>query len=131
MKKLLVLFLLLGPILPAAAEDTVYFKAGPLTLHIPFKSAAATYMYDFHNNNNLVGGETTIVTLWDKIEGIGGVVTSLQGEGAPFIGGNFIIGNILDRWLNLPPAFKFGGFGGYDFRADTPMYGLKASVAIW
>lgn len=112
------------------AEDA-FLKLGPLELAIPFKTANVTYMYDFNANKNLVGGETVIATLWGKVEGTAGVVTSLDGQGAPFLGGNILIGNLLERWVSLPEEFKIGGFGGYDFRADSPMYGLKASIKIW
>lgn len=127
----LALFLMFGPLRPAAADDPVFFKYGPLSLNIPLKTMSVTYMYDFHSTQNLVGGETVIATIWDRIEGTAGAVTSLRGQGTPFVGGNIIIGNLLDRWVSLPSEFKIGGFGGYDFNAETSMYGLKASVALW
>lgn len=115
----------------AHADDAAYFKAGPLELNIPFKTAKATYLYDFKADQNLVGGETPICTLWSKIEGTVGVVTSLEGQGTPFVGGNILLGNLLDKWVTLPADFNIGGFGGYNFRTDSPLYGLKASIKIW
>lgn len=133
MKKLLILsVLLLWPLRPAAAqEDPAFVKYGPLSLNVPLKTAAVTYMFDFHANENLVGGETSIVTLFDRVEGTVGAVTSLQGQGTPFVGGNMLIGNLVDKWVSLPADFKLGGFGGWNFNTEKPIYGLKASVAIW
>lgn len=133
MKRLLILAVMaaaLWPVKPAFADDA-YFKAGPLELSIPFKSARATYMYDFNAHQNLVGGETPFVSLWNRIEGTIGVVTSLEGQGTPFVGGNILIGNVLDKYLSLPPDLTVGGFGGWNFRTEQPTYGLKASVKIW
>lgn len=113
------------------ADDPVFFKVGPLSLNVPLKTAAVTYMYDFNANQNLVGGETTLLTIWDRIEGTAGAVTSLQGQGTPFVGGNILIGNLVDKWVTLPSDFKIGGFGGYNFHTDAPIYGLKASIQIW
>jgi hypothetical protein len=113
------------------AEDEAYFKAGPLGLHIPFKSARVTYLYDFHANQNLVGGETPIADMWNRVEGTVGVITSLEGQGTPFIGGNILIGNLLEKWLTLPPDLLVGGYGGYNFNSEAPIYGLKASIRLW
>lgn len=115
----------------AIADDNAFFKIGPLSLNVPFKTGMVTYLYDFNANQNLVGGETILASLWNRIEGTAGAVTSLQGQGTPFVGGNILIGNLLDRWVTLPTDFRLGGFGGYDFNADAPIYGLKASVKLW
>ena len=131
MKKLLLMVGCLYLWTGSACADDVFFKAGPLALNIPFKSAQATYMFDFRAKQNLVGGETPIVTLWDKVEGDFGVVTSLQGAGTPFVGGNLLIGNILDRYVSLPQDLKIGGFGGWNFNTSEPIYGLKGSYKIW
>lgn len=119
-----------GP-LSLHADDAAFFKIGPLALNVPFKSASITYMYDFNANKNLVGGETPIVSLWNRVEGTFGAVTSLDGQGTPFVGGNILIGNLIERYVTLPPDFKIGGFGGYDFNADKTIYGLKTSLKIW
>jgi hypothetical protein len=134
MKKLLfvlaVCCLAVGP-RPAFADDNAFFKVGPLSLNIPFKTANVVYMYDFHANQNLVGGETVIATVWNRVEGTVGAVTSLQGQGTPFVGGNILIGNLVDKYITLPPDFKIGGFGGFNFQTNAPIYGLKASIKIW
>ena len=133
MKKLytLVTICLLSAVSYAHADDNAFFKVGPLELNVPFKTASVTYLYDFNANQNLVGGETSIVTLWNRVEGTVGAVTSLQGQGTPFVGGNILLGNLLDRWVALPPELKIGGFGGWDFRAESPIYGIKASIQLW
>lgn len=115
----------------ARADDNAYFKAGPLELNIPFKTGEVVYMYDFNASQNLVGGETPFVTLWNRVEGTFGAVTSLQGQGTPFIGGNILIGNVVDKWISLPADLKLGGFGGFDFHTSTAIYGLKASFRLW
>lgn len=132
MKRLVLLagLLLVGPRF-AFADDNAYFKAGPLSLNIPLKTVQVTYMFDFNANKNLVGGETPVVTLWDKVEGTVGAVTSLEGEGTPFVGGNILLGNVVQKYITLPEDLKIGGFGGYDFRTDAAIYGLKASYKLW
>lgn len=129
MKKIMFAMLLLAGV--SYAEDNAYFKAGPLELNLPFKTTRATYLYDFKVNQNLIGAETPVVSLWDKVEGTAGVVTSLEGQGTPFVGGNILVGNLVEKWITLPADFTVGGFGGFNFRNDAPMYGLKASVKIW
>ena len=131
MKKLLFslcLFCLAGL---SFADDAAFFKVGPLALNIPLKTANVVYMYDFHQNANLVGAESPVVTLWNKVEGTVGAVSSLQGQGTPFVGGNILVGNIFDKYVTLPAGFSIGGFGGWDFRAEESIYGLKASTKIW
>ena len=133
MKKLIALALLatLCGAVAAFADDNAFFKAGPLSLNIPLKTVRATYMYDFHASQNLVGGETPFISAWDKIEGDFGAVTSLEGQGTPFIGGNILIGNVLDKYVTLPSDLAVGGFGGWNFNSEQPIYGVKASVKIW
>lgn len=127
---LVILSLILGPKW-AFADDNAFFKIGPLSLNVPFKSARATYMFDFNAKQNLVGGETPIASIWNRVEGTAGVVTSLDGQGTPFVGGNILVGNLVQRWVTLPEDFSIGGFGGYNFNSDAPIYGIKASVQIW
>lgn len=131
MKKLMIMALCLAPIRPAFADDVAFFKIGPLALNVPFKTGMVTYLYDFNANKNLVGGETALASLWNRVEGTAGVVTSLDGQGTPFVGGNILIGNLLNKWVTLPEDLRLGGFGGYDFNAEKTLYGLKASVRLW
>ena len=115
----------------AYADDNAYFKAGPLELNIPFKSTRVVYLFDFKAHQSLVGGETPFLTLWNRLEGTGGVVTSLDGAGTPFLGGNVIVGNLLERYVALPTDFLIGAFGGYNARSEQPVFGLKGSLKIW
>lgn len=127
----IVVIAVLAVITQAHADDNAYFKYGPLSLNVPLKTVQVVYMYDFRATQNLVGGETPILTLWDRLEGDFGAVTSLEGAGTPFVGGNLLIGNLLDKWVTLPADLKVGGFGGYNFNTDHPIYGLKASYKLW
>lgn len=133
MRKLLVLLAVaaLWSNRPVFADDSAFFKAGPLELNIPLKTARVTYMFDFGAKENLVGGETPIASLWNKVEGTVGAVTSLAGAGTPFVGGNILLGNLLEKYLTLPSDLLIGGFGGWDFHTSAPIYGLKASVKLW
>lgn len=113
------------------ADDTAYFKLGPLAINVPFKTARIAYGHDFKTTEELIFGETPVISLWDKIEGTIGVVTSLSGRGSPTIGGDFMLGNILDKWITLPADLNIGGFGSRDFNQGQWMYGVKASIKLW
>lgn len=115
----------------AMADDNLSLPIGPLTFTVPLKTASLVYLYDFNAQRNLVGAETPFVSAWDKFEGTVGAVTSLDGNGSPFLGGNLIIGNVLAKYVTLPENFKIGGYGGYDVNSDSAIYGLKASTKIW
>src|SRR3990167_160127 len=121
---LVVLAFVLGPNF-AFADDNAFFKVGPLALNVPLKTVRATYMFDFNKNQNLVGGESPIVSAWDRIEGTVGAVTSLDGRGTPFVGGNVLVGNLLEKYITLPADFAIGGFGGWNFNDQAAIYGLK------
>lgn len=129
-KSLIVLFLLSAGAVSLHADD-VLFRIGPLDLNIPFKTAQATYLYDFKLNENLIGAETPVLTLWNKLEGTVGAVTSLQGQGTPFIGGNVKLSELLPGLVNFPTGFSVGAFGGRNFNQGEWIYGLKASTRLW
>lgn len=129
MKKLLLVFCLLGS--PCLADENAFFRVGPLEMNIPMKVGRATYLYDFKAKQNLVGAETPVLSLWNRVEGTVGVLTSLQGAGSPFIGGNIIIGKILEKVVTLPDDLNVGGFGARNFNSGEWMYGIKASIKLW
>lgn len=130
-KGLLAFVVLVGMVGIAKADETAYFSYGPLSLNIPFKTADVVYLYDGVNQRSLTGGETTIFTVFNKVRGTVGVVTTIQNaQGAPFVGADVDLGNALDRFLNLGPI-QIGGFGGRDFREDRWIGGLKASLLLW
>jgi hypothetical protein len=131
MKKLLIAVVLLAGLGIAHADDNAFFKVGPLSLNIPLKTARVTYLYDFNANQNLVGGETPFASLWDRVEGTVGAVTSLEGQGTPFVGGNVLLGNLLEKYVSLPADLTIGGFGGYNFNSEAPIYGIKAGMKLW
>src|SRR5260370_10805192 len=130
MKKLIVACLLCWAGL-AWSYDTTYFSYGPISLNIPLKTTSVVYLYDFHQRQNLVGGETPVITGWNRVEGTVGGITSLQGAGTPFIGGKVLIGNVLHKYLTLPMDLKLGGLRGWNFRLQDAIYGLKTSIKLW
>jgi hypothetical protein len=135
MKKLYILaaLCLFSAVSYTHADDNAFFRIGPLALNVPFKSADVVYLFNGlgeSTERSLVGGETTVATIWDKVSGTVGVVTSPTGAGTFFVGADINIGNSLDRFLSLGPI-RVGGFGGYDARNDAWMAGPKASIALW
>lgn len=102
---------------------------GPLNLNVPFNEVDVTYLFDVISKRNLVGGETPIATIW-KLQGTLGAVTSVDGQGAPYIGGKLVL-------PNLPPNLGFlstvqpGLFGGYDWNRGSAIAGFKADIPIF
>lgn len=136
MKKILAVLCLFCSIVGAGivhADDTAFFKVGPLALNIPFKTADLVYLYNARGKgpeSSLVGGETTVFTFLDKISGTVGVITSSSGAGIFFIGADINTGNVLDKVLSLGPI-RIGGFGAYSSRDNSWMAGPKASILLW
>ena len=136
MKKLLLVagLILAFGLTVSRADEPAFFTVGPLSLQIPLKTVRVVYLYDFlakDGQGNLVGGETPVVRAWDRVEGTFGAVTSLEGQGTPFLGGNLLIGNLLDKWVTLPADLSIGGFGGWNFRNHEAITGFKASTKLW
>lgn len=116
---------------PAFAQSTdAYFEIGPLALTIPLRTADLAYLYDFRRGQNLVGADTPVFRLWNRFSGVIGAVTSLDGQGTPYVGGDLELGETLGNLTSLGPV-KIGGWGGYNFRNDEAVGGLKASVKLW
>lgn len=128
MRKLLIAGLLLGCV-SVARSDSLNPNFGPLTLHLPFQNVNATYLYDLIGRQSLVGAETPLATIW-KIDVTAGAVTSISGEGTPFVGFNLDIPNPAPQYTALA-AIHPGVFGGRDFRTNDWMGGLKASINIF
>lgn len=146
MRKLLILIAacLFGPIRPAfadvvgtgpapvfvpASNPGVYFHVGPLNLTVPWDNVNVVYLYDFVGKQNLVGGEAVVATLW-KFQGTAGAVTSIEGKGAPFIGGNMWFSNPIPSIAFLN-EIKPGVFGGYNWNAKMAMWGVKAAFPVF
>lgn len=116
------------------ADSPAYFKTGPLELNIPFKAVDVVYLFNALDkqgkDRSLVGGETTVFTVWQKVSGTVGVVTNGGGAGTFFVGADIATGNTLDKFISLGPL-RVGGFGGYDTRNSAWMAGPKCSLSIW
>jgi hypothetical protein len=99
---------------------------GQMTLHLPFQNVDATYLWDFVENDSLVGAETPVVTTWKLIWTVGGFANVDTGNGTPFGSVN----------AEVPPTlFKekvtLGLWWGYDFDEDHERGGVKASLPLW
>lgn len=146
MKKLLILALLAGPLRPAFATEvigagpapvivpkatpsSVYYHIGALNLTVPWDEVNVVYMYDLQGKRNLVGGEAVVATLW-KFQATAGGVTSIDGIGAPYLGGNLWLPNPVPNveFLNY---VKPGVFGGYDWNKSQAMFGFKAAIPLF
>lgn len=114
---------------PKAPETSIYYHIGPLNLTVPWHELNATYLYDFQREKSLVGGESVIALLW-KLQATVGAVTSLDGKGSPFVGGNIWFPNPIPQ-VALLSQIKPGVFGGYDWIRGAPMFGVKASINIF
>lgn len=113
---------------PLHADDILY-QVGPLTLKVPFKTVNVVALYDAIGKRPLAGAETPLVTLW-KITGDLGAVTTVEAQGAPYVGGHLELGTIVDKWLSLGDI-HFGGFGGYDWNRGSAIAGIKATIPLW
>ena len=116
-------------IIPTVVPSPVYFHIGALNLTVPWDEVNAVYLYDLKGKRNLIGGEAVVATLW-KIQGTVGGVTSLDGVGAPFVGGNLWFANPLPQ-IAILNQIKPGIFGGYDWNKQAAMFGFKASIPIF
>lgn len=130
MKKLLVSAVLaLGLLGTASAEENILFKLGAVNVLVPFSDVSATYLFDGVAKQSLVGAETPLIE-WHNLQMTGGAVTSIEGEGSPFIGINLSLTNPADRWVNLGNIHP-GIFGGRNFNNNEWMAGVKATVSIF
>ena len=111
-----------------AEEPKVLFNFGSFRAYVPFTEIRAVSLFDFVNKETLVGGETAFGG-WKSVEFTAGAVTSLQGEGAPYLGGNLIFGNPLEKYIPIE-GLNPGIFTGYDFNTGTWLYGVKISKSL-
>ena len=128
MKKLLLIVVLLLASVSAKADE-IAVNFGPVNLLVPFSSVDAVYQYDAVGKTSLVGAETPILSVW-KLRFTGGAVTSIDGEGTPFIGANLAISNPAENYVPLVDV-KPGLFVGRNFRTNEWIAGLKASINIF
>lgn len=128
MKKMLLVVAFLSMSGVAKADD-VLFKLGTVNVLLPFSDVSATYLFDGVAKQSLVGAETPLVQ-WHKLTLSGGAVTSIQGEGSPFLGINLELPNPVANFTSLA-GIKPGVFGGRNFNTNEYICGFKASVSIF
>lgn len=116
---------------PAIAADIEWKLFDGLTLTLPFQDVQAAYLYDLVKYESLVGAETPFARIATKITANVGAVTSLSGQGAPFVSANY------DLMIAPSPIWTIGPWICHDF-ADADLkhrlisrFGIKASVAFW
>jgi hypothetical protein len=115
-------------ILPAATQD-VYFHIGALNLNVPWDNVNVVYLYDLEGKRNLVGGEAVVASIWRLQATVGGV-TSLDGQGAPFVGGNLWFTNPIPA-IAILSEIKPGIFGGWDWTRGNAIFGFKAALPLF
>lgn len=102
---------------------------GTVTVCLPFTDISATYLFDGVAKQSLVGAETPLI-IWHKLQLTGGAVTSVEGNGAPFVGINLALENPIRNWVILSDI-KPGVFFGRDWTRGENLIGVKASVSIF
>lgn len=129
MKKLLLaLALILAP-LSLKAESKLFTNFGGLNIYIPLTQVDVIYQYDFVGKRSLVGGETNIAS-WKQLTFTGGAVTSVDGQGSPFLGMHLSLTNPAESFIPLANVHP-GLFGGRDFHQNAWIFGIKASVNVF
>lgn len=119
-----------GPyVAPPTPTQDVYFHLGALNLTVPWDHINAVYLYDLNAQRNLVGGEAVVASLW-RLQGTVGAVTSLEGRGAPYLGGNLWLPNPVPA-IALLSQIQPGIFGGWDWSRGAPIWGFKAAISIF
>lgn len=122
-------FINLLPSLAKAADPNIFFSLGKLNLYVPFTEIKVTSLYDFVGQSGLVGAETPIFGVW-KLQFTAGAITSLDGEGSPFVGANLELQNPLSNFVPITDL-KPGVFGGRDFNKNSWIYGIKVAKSIF
>lgn len=115
-------------LLPVVTQD-VYFHVGPLNLTVPWANVNVVYLYDFMSERNLIGGESVVVSLW-RLQGTIGAVTTLEGKGTPFLGGNLWFDNPIPQ-LAILNQIKPGIFGGWNWESGRAILGVKAAFNVF
>lgn len=118
-----------APVILPTTPQPVYFHVGALNLTVPWDDVNVVYLYDLQGKRNLVGGEAVVATLW-KLQATVGAVTSLSGQGAPFVGGNLWFTNPLPQ-IAILSQIKPGIFGGYSWNDGAAIFGFKAAFPLF
>lgn len=116
-------------IVPASAPTSIYYHIGALNLTVPWDEVNVVYLYDLNGKRSLVGGEAVVAKLW-HFDATAGAVTSIDGHGAPYVGGNLWFPNPVPQ-LAILNTVKPGVFGGYDWNRGAAIWGFKAAVSIF
>lgn len=114
---------------PLPGHTDTYFHVGALNLVVPWDNVNAVYLYDFQGQRNLVGGEAVVASIW-RIQATVGGVTSLDGHGAPFVGGNLWFTNPIPS-IAILSEIKPGVFGGWDWTRGQAIFGFKAAIPLF
>jgi len=129
-KYLLLLFLLVGLIMPLKAEIIQVSYKG-MNLQLPFQEVSSVYVYDFVSEESMAGGETVIAGLFDnKIQITFGAITALNSDGESTRGIPFL-GFDLESSSLFAERFTIGGFVGKDTSERKNIAGIKCSLALW
>lgn len=113
------------------AEDgpKTLFDLGAVKIYIPLTSVDTSYLWDLVQKTSLVGAETPLGS-WKRLTFTGGAVTSLEGQGTPFVGARLDLVNPVEPYVPVA-AIHPGLFVGRDFRRNAWEYGLKFSVNVF
>lgn len=121
----------------AKADDPkLLFNFGKMNVYLPLSNISVVYQYDMVGKRSLVGGETPFLGLWN-LQFTAGAVTSVDGAGSPFLGVNLAVPNPVPRTpfmasiSEVISALNPGLFGGRNFKENSYIFGLKASMAIF
>lgn len=120
------LFLFAGVV---KADEKVLFDLGQVRFFVPFTSVDSTYMWDFVGKQSLVGGETPLAS-WKALQFTGGAVTSLEGQGTPFLGARLNLMNPAENWVPLA-SVRPGLFVARDFRNNAWDFGVKFALNVF
>lgn len=118
-----------APVIVPPSDNSIYYHIGALNLTVPWEQVNVVYLYDLQGKRNLVGGESVIASLW-RLQATVGAVTSLDGHGAPFVGGNLWFENPIPS-VAILSQIKPGIFGGFDWQKGAAMFGFKAAFPVF
>lgn len=114
---------------PVQVSDRILWDWGTFKVFVPFKTINAVGLWDFVAKRSMVGGETPVAAL-NKLQFVAGGVTSLDGQGTPFVGVHFRVLNPTENFVPLA-SFSPGIFAGRNFRDNAWVFGIKASIGLF
>jgi len=128
-KAILVVSLILGLSGVSKADENIWFNLGSLQFNVPLVHVEAVGLWDFVQKRGLAGAETPLIS-YKNIQITGGAITTIDGEGSPFVGAHVVLQNPAENFAPLA-GFHPGIFGGRDFNNDAWILGLKATVGLF